>query len=371
MTLVLIVTVAFIAIAGCAGEKIGQSHTVVYKTDSNGSIEWVSNLDTGMRDQGRAIHETSDGGYLVAGFISDNPKGDPGYQVFPRVVRLDRSGRILWDTVLNTSFGPHDFKDAGSANAIAETPDRHVMVTTHYGFVLVLDPSGTIEQALKVNSSGDSLISERDMSLLISRSEGVSKFNSSGFLMWKNPTWGDRKIFQTGDGGYCFESSNNSGKGTRDSTTCLDPNGTTLWEHVGEGLMREEITSFYEPSPGFLEVTYLREDRTRTEGLAIHPALTKSVLFDTTGKILAEKNLTASKPLIRTSDGGYAFTSGTFGSGGEYSPNTYTSPIHIARLSQNGSFLWDRVLVNSTGGVKLPSSLIQTKDGGFAVLVIE
>ena len=370
LALVLVLAVTFVTIAGCAGEKIRQSHTVVYKTDSHGSVVWESSLDTGMRDQGYTIIETSDGGYLVAGFISDNPKGDPGHQVFPRVVRLDQAGRILWDTVLNTSYGSYDFKNAGCADAIGETPDKDVLVTTRKGFILTLDPAGNIKSAMRVNTSGFSLISERDMSILIVQSEGVSKFNSSGFLVWKNPSWGDRMIFQTGDGGYCFESSNNSGKGTRDSTTCLDPNGTTLWEHVGEGLMREEITSFYEPSPGFIEVTYLREDRTRTEGLVIHPALTRSVLFDTTGKILAEKNLTASEPLIRTTEGGYAFSSGTYGSGGEYAANAYTRPIHIARLSQNGSLLWDRVLVNSTVGEKFPSSIIQTKDEGFAVLVI-
>jgi hypothetical protein len=370
LALVLVLAVAFVTIAGCAGEKIGQSHTVVYKTDSNGSVVWVSSLDTGMRDQGNTIIETSDGGYLVAGFISDNPKGDPGHQIFPRVVRLDHAGRILWDTVLNTSFGPHDFKDAGSANAIAERPDRHVMVTTYYGFVLVLDPSGTIEQALEVNSSGDSFISERDMSLLISRSEGVSKFTSTGSLLWKNPVRGNGITFQTMDGGYCLGGSSDTKNGTRHGTSCLNANGSTRWNHVREDYGDKQITSFYEPSPGFIEVTYLREDRTRTEGLVIHPALTRSVLFDITGKILAEKNLTASEPLIRTTEGGYAFSSGTFGSGGEYAANAYTRPIHIARLSQNGSLLWDRVLVNSTVGEKFPSSIIQTKDEGFAVLVI-
>jgi len=370
MALILILTITFIAIAGCAGETVGQSHGAVYKTDSNGSIEWVSSLDTGMRDQGYAIFETSDRGYLVAGFISDNPKGVPGHQVFPRVVRLDRTGRTLWDTVLNTSYGTYDFKDAGSANAIAETPDKHVIATTSQGYVLLLDSSGNVEQVKRVeNKSGDVFISEKDMNILF-LSENVSKYNSSGGLMWENPVDGYRRAFQTMDGGYCLGSLLDTKNGTRDGISCINANGSTRWNYKGKGLGDEQITSFYEPSPGLIEVTYLREDRTRTERLSDHPALTRLVTFDRNGKIIAEKNITASKPLIRTIDGGYVFTSGYFGSGKEYASNVYTSPLHIARFSQNGLLLWDQVLINSTSGENYPVSLIQTKDGGFAVLVI-
>jgi hypothetical protein len=364
--LMMTVLVGLLLTAGCFGERIRQTDTVVYKTDVNGTTEWVTSLDTGMMDHGSTLIETADGGYLVAGSISNNPEGYLGHQVFPRLVRLDHAGTIEWDTVLNSTAGPVDYTDAGSAIAVSETPDRHILATTYHGFIIGLNSTGNVEQVRVLNRSGPSFISEKDRSILF-LGEKISKFNSSGSPVWENPTRGYMNAFQAADGGYYIESLIDMENATFQGTTGLAANGSTRWNYTNES-RDEKIIAFYEPSPGLVEISYLREDWNRSKGF-VHPVLTRTVTFDKNGSVTSEKNLTASRPLTRSTDGGYAFISCPYGNG-EYTSNDYTGPLHIAKLSKDGSLLWDQVLVNATGRENVPVSIIQTKDGGFAALVI-
>jgi len=358
--------VGLLLTAGCFDERIRQTNTVVYKIDANGTTEWVTSLDTGMMDRGSTLIGTADGGYLVVGSISDNPEGHLGHQVFPRLVRLDHAGTIEWDTVLNSTAGPVDYTDAGSALAVSETPDRHILVTTYHGFIISLNSTGNVEQVRVVNKSGPSFISEKDRSILF-LGEGISKFDPSGSPVWENPTRGYQNAFQASDGGYYIESLIDTENATLQGTTGIAANGSTRWDYTNES-WDEKIIAFYEPSPGLVEITYLREDWNRSKGF-VHPALTRTVTFDKNGSVTAEKNLTVSQPLTRATDGGYVFISCPYGNG-EYTSNDYTVPLHIAKLSQDGSLLWDRVPSFVWIFENVPVSIIQTKDGGFVTLVI-
>ncbi len=80
-----------VAAAGCFSERKGQTDVIVYKTDSGGTTEWVTNLDTGMDDYGSTIIESYSGGYIAACGIADNPDGHLSPPLFPRVVRLSTS----------------------------------------------------------------------------------------------------------------------------------------------------------------------------------------------------------------------------------------------------------------------------------------
>jgi len=140
ITAIIILTIltGLLLSAGCSGEKTPQTDVIVFKTDSNGTVEWITSLDTGMQDSGDTIIETSDGGYLIAGGISDNPEGQLGRQVFPRLVKLDKTGTILWDTVLNSTSGTFNYTGSGSATTVLEKTDGDFLAGLDNGWVLTI-----------------------------------------------------------------------------------------------------------------------------------------------------------------------------------------------------------------------------------------
>jgi hypothetical protein len=151
--ILMIVSLAgLILAAGCAQERTWQSDIAVYKMDSNGSVEWVSTLDSGMPDNAKAIIDTSDGGFLIAGSTSNNPAGYVHRKFFPRLVKLDKSGSIIWDLILNSTSRETDYGGAGEATIVRETSDGHFVAGTYWGFILTIRPDGTMENVRQLKS---------------------------------------------------------------------------------------------------------------------------------------------------------------------------------------------------------------------------
>ncbi len=136
----------FVAATGCFQERIPQTDVIVYKTDSDGTPEWVTNLDTGMQDFASTIIESSDGGDVVACGIFNNPEGFLSPRVFPRVVKLDTSGTIVWDTVMNSTAGRFNFTQAGGAVFLEEWQDGSITVWTKKDYIVTLSPEGTVDR---------------------------------------------------------------------------------------------------------------------------------------------------------------------------------------------------------------------------------
>ena len=136
----------FVAATGCFSERIPQTEVIVYKTDSEGTPEWVTNLNNGMQDFASTIIESSGGGYVIACGISDNPEGFLSPRVFPRVVKLDTSGTIVWDTVMNSTAGRFNFTEAGRAVFLEESQDGSITVWTKKDYIVTLSPDGTVDR---------------------------------------------------------------------------------------------------------------------------------------------------------------------------------------------------------------------------------
>jgi hypothetical protein len=182
----------------------GGDDMYVIKTTSTGSISWTSVIGTaGVNEAGREIQQTSDGGYIVAGYTDGI--GQSFYDVL--LVKINATGVVQW----KKTYG-------GSSYDFAYT----VQQTTDNGFIV----------GATTNSFG---AGNWDAYLI--------KTDGSGNLQWSK-TYGlsgeDRaqSARQTADGGYvlCGRSSS-FGFGSFDAVLYkTDANGNLSWTKAYGGL---------------------------------------------------------------------------------------------------------------------------------------
>ncbi|MBI5740237.1 MAG: choice-of-anchor D domain-containing protein [Nitrospirae bacterium] len=114
----------------------------VFKLNSAGTIEWEKTYGHTGTDQARHIQQTSDGGYIVAGWSNSFGAGD--YDVL--TLKLDASGNIVWQSA---------YGDSGDdkSNSVIQIPDGGYVVaaeTASFGvmsndsWVLKVDGNGNI-----------------------------------------------------------------------------------------------------------------------------------------------------------------------------------------------------------------------------------
>jgi len=75
------------------------------KTDSAGETLWTRTHDRSFQDHGHSVQETSDGGYLIAGYTYFYP---PQYDVY--LLKMDASGDTLW----TRTYGGSDYDEGWS-----------------------------------------------------------------------------------------------------------------------------------------------------------------------------------------------------------------------------------------------------------------
>ena len=196
----------------------GGDDVYVIKTSSVGSIEWTRTIGTaGTIEAGREIEQTSDGGYVVAGYTDGS--GVSFYDVY--LIKLNGAGVVQWSKTYGGSS--YDF-----AYTVEETSDN--------GFIL----------GATTNSFG---AGNWDAYLI--------KTNSTGVLQWSK-TYGmsgeDRvqAAKQTSDGGYILCGRSNSfGAGNFDATLHkTDAAGTLQWTKAYGGSLEDQAWYVSEYSTG-------------------------------------------------------------------------------------------------------------------------
>ena len=197
---------------------LGGDDVYVIKISSVGAIEWTKTIGTvGTIEAGREIEQTSDGGYIIAGYTDGS--GGSFYDVY--LVKLNSVGTVQWSKTYGGSS--YDF-----AYTVEETSDN--------GFIL----------GATTNSFG---AGNWDAYLI--------KTNSTGVLEWSK-TYGmsgeDRvqAAKQTSDGGYILCGRSNSfGAGDFDATLHkTDASGTLQWTKAYGGISEDQAWYVSEYSTG-------------------------------------------------------------------------------------------------------------------------
>jgi predicted secreted protein len=203
--------------------KYGKYDLWVFQVDSMGNLGWQTIMGGDDQDQARSIKQTSDGGYIIAGYTVTDL--DRQYDLW--LVKLDSNGDSLW----SKTFGGN-YRDAGIS--VLEMSDNKIMILGYtesfYWFegvydrdiwLLITDPEGDAIRASTFggpyNEYGHILDITNDGNYIITgytESVGsggwdllILKVDGEGNEIWSKTYGGPLKdfgkyIYQNESGGY-------------------------------------------------------------------------------------------------------------------------------------------------------------------------
>ncbi len=169
------------------------------KTDANGDTLWTKTFGGSKTEKGYSVQQTSDGGYIVAGYTSSYGAGSPDFWL----VKTDASGDTLW----TKTYGGNDWDICYS---VQQTSDGGYIAT---GSTESFGADNFNVWLVKTDANGDTL--------------WTSIIGGSGEDQ-------GRSVQQTPDDGYIIAGFTESfGNGSREGWLIrTDANGDSLWTIV-------------------------------------------------------------------------------------------------------------------------------------------
>ena len=225
-----------------------KTEVFVIKLDSAGNVQWYYAYGGNVRDGAYSILQTSDGGYIFAGWTQSF--GVPNTAVW--VVKLDANGNIQWEK----SFGGSSGYD--HANSIRQTSEGGYIVGggassigagSSDAWLIKIDSTGNIQWQKTyggINSDGVDYIQTFDGGMIISgytssnstdSQAWLLKLDANGNIQWQKAYNGTAMadVYLTDDGGFLLGGMDKwySGSGVNASNTYfmkLDGAGTIQWQ---------------------------------------------------------------------------------------------------------------------------------------------
>jgi uncharacterized delta-60 repeat protein len=185
-------------------ESFGAVNFDVYliKTDPNGNTEWQKTFGGSSTDSGKSVQQTSDGGYIIAGFTySYGAGGDDVY-----LVKTDPNGNSQWQKTFGGSRPDY-------GQSVRQTFDGGYIVT---GFTYSYGAGQADVYLIKTDPNGNS--------------QWQKTFGGSNY----DYSW---SVQQTADDGYIIVGYTRSyGAGSDDVYLIkTDPNGNSQWQRTFGG----------------------------------------------------------------------------------------------------------------------------------------
>jgi len=295
------------------------------KTDASGNVQWAKTYGGTGDDRAYSVQQTSDGGYIVAGYTYSLGAG--GRDFF--LVKTDANGNLQWAK----TYGGTSWEEAYS---VRQTSDGGYIVagwTVSFGaglgdfFLIKTDANGNVQWA-KTYGGTDS-------------------------------DWA-RFVQQTSDGGYIVAGWTQSfGAGSRDILLIkTDANGNVQWAKTYGGTSYERAFSVQQTSDG----GYIVAGYTWSFGAGFSDLFL--IKTDASGNLQWAKTyggtgIDSTISVQQTSDGGYIVAGWTdsFGAG--------SWDILLIKTDANGNVQWAKTY----GGTDwdFAYSVQQTSDGGYIV----
>jgi len=307
-------------VAGYTGSfGAGGGDVYVIKLDANGNKVWEKTFGGSGDDIAYSIQQTTDGGYIIAGKTGDLYSGD----VY--IIKLDKDGNKMWEKT---------FGGSGDDGAYS------IQQTTDGGYIV----------AGLTNSFGAG-----------SYDVYIIKLGENGNKVWEKIYGGSsydiaNSIQQTTDGGYIVAGYTNSfGAGGGDVYVIkLDANGNKVWEKTFGGSGDDEAHSVQQTTDGGYIVA----------GKTLYYSDVYVIKLDTNGNEVWEKTFSGSGEdraysIQQTKDGGYIVAGYT------YSFGTWSYDVYVIKLDENGNKLWEKTYGGSSYDIAY--SIQQTTDGGYIV----
>jgi uncharacterized delta-60 repeat protein len=328
-------------------------------------------------DEAWSIIQSSDGGYAVAGWTSSFGAGSRDIYV----VKLDAGGNVQWTKTIGGS------SDDAAYSIIQSSDGGYVVAgwTKSFGagsydfYVVKLDSSGNVQWTKTIGGSSDdraySIIQSSDGGYVVAGGTWsfgagwydmyVVKLDSGGNVQWTKTIGGSdwdvaRSIIQSSDGGYVVAGATSSfGAGWYDIYVVkLDSAGNVQWTKTIGGSSDDEANSIIQSSDG----GYVVAGWTKSFGAGWEDIYV--VKLDSSGNVLWTKTIGGSSDdeansIIQSSDGGYAVAgrTGSFGAG--------NWDFYVVKLDSAGNVQWTKTIGGSSDDAAY--SIIQSSDGGYVV----
>lgn len=288
------------------------------KTEEGPKVNWEKTYGGPNYDVGYSVQQTSDGGYIVAGYTSSFGAG--GQDIY--LIKTDNLGDTIWTKTYggtNSDFG------------------YSVQQTSDGGYII----AGTSDLALS------------DVYLI--------KTDANGDLIWAktyggtNPEHG--AVQQTSDGGYIVVGGTSDGNDIWLLKT--DVNGDTLWSHTYGGDGADYGKSVQQTSDGGYIIAGSTHSFSKGDAdvyLIKTDAVGDTIWTETYGG----KSDDYGRSVKETIGGGYIIAGWTYSfSSGGY-PNVY-----LIKTDENGGVMW----TEAYGGANYVygTSAQQTSDGGYVI----
>jgi PKD repeat protein len=323
-------------------------------------IQWQKSLGGSGNDYANSVHQTADGGYIVAGYTSSNDGDVSGNHggTDMWVVKLDDAGNVQWQKALG-----------GSGDDIA----KYVQQTMDAGYII----------------AGKTYSNDGDVTGNHGNADAwVVKLDNAGNIQWQKTLGGTNNdgansVQQLADGSYilgCFAISENTGDiiGSHGGGECwvvsLSSVGAIQWSLCLGGQSSE----------------YAHQVLQTADGGFVMGGFTLSVDGDVSGNNgnadywivkldnIQEKVWTETyggtgtdilTSVIPTTDGGYIATGHVFSQDGDIAGSgfhgTFFNDYWVIKLDAAGVIQWKKALGGS--GNDWAQSIQQTVDGGYVI----
>ena len=336
------------------------------------STEWIKIFDTKKGGVGYAVEQTSDGGYIMTGYIGTNTNW---FDVW--IIKTDAKGDTLW----TKTYDNNQYPDEG--RSIKQTSDGGYIITGNTG---LYSPTEWDVWLLKTDASGDTLwtkifggdnydISEsvqqtNDGGYIIAGYKAIGSYNNDvyliktdafGSILWTKTIGGSDEVChciqQTTDSGYIIAGTTTAYDVRHEDVWLIKTNssGDTIWTKTYGGNGAEEGSCVEQTSDGGYILTGYT---TSFSSNSRHVWLIKTDSAGDTSwtKLIGKSTYDGGSSVKQTSDGGYIIIGYTYfdGSGGD---------AWLIKTNAHGDTLWTKTF----GGSQRDDgfSVKQTNDGGY------
>ena len=328
----------------------------VVKLDSLGAIEWQKSLGGTLEDKAKAIQQTTDGGYIVAGSSTSNNGDVTGNHgnMDGWVVKLNSTGTIQWQ---KTVGGTSD----DNLESVWQTADG--------GYVV----------------AGDTRSNNGDVTggPLGNNDCWVVKLDSLGVIQWQNPLGGTMDDYayavqQTADSGYIVA----GGVYSNDSAVSgnhgfidywvfkLNSAGVLQWQKTLGGVNWDYASAIQQTTDGGYIVTGISDSNTG-DVTGNHGGYDQWVAkLNSTGTIQWERSLggtgtESGQSVYQTADGGYIVAGMSDSNDNDVSGNHGGADCWIVKLDSTGTIQWQKPLGGTGNDSGL--SIYPTTGSGYII----